>query len=179
MAITQNDFSTQPGGAVPGQSGDTSPMINATLTVADGSTFEYGDPAVSSADGEHYCENMAARAAFFEGVVARCSDGVAFLAQGLELFPQPAVLRAFRVPCPVTAVPAVGHDRVEPGVVELLPRGRDSRLHSSVLLKDPVPFELLEQPFLLSSPPLLRLGLDLVVCAAVIHGPHGVGRQCC
>jgi len=71
MAITQNDFSTQPGGAVPGQSGDTSPMINATLTVADGSTFEYGDPAVSSADGEHYCENMAAGAAFFEGVVAR------------------------------------------------------------------------------------------------------------
>jgi len=71
MAITQNDFSTQPGGAVIGQSGDTSPTINATLTVASGSTFEYGDPAVSSSDGEHYCANMSSGATFFEGIVAR------------------------------------------------------------------------------------------------------------
>ncbi|HEQ3590736.1 TPA: hypothetical protein VGT17_005210 [Vibrio harveyi] len=71
MAITQNDFSTQPGGAVPGQSGDTSPQINDALTVAEGSEFTYGDIAVSSASGQHYVENMKAGATFFEGVVAR------------------------------------------------------------------------------------------------------------
>ncbi|HAV1338035.1 TPA: hypothetical protein JG819_004699 [Vibrio parahaemolyticus] len=71
MAITQNTFETQPGGLYPGQSGDTSPQINAAKTVAEGAEFTYGDAAFS-VEGIHLTNAIdEASLPLFEGVVAR------------------------------------------------------------------------------------------------------------
>ncbi len=71
MAITQDDYGAQLGRAYPGMAADTSPQINDSKTVADGSTFAYGQIAVASGVGDGFCENFDGSQTYFEGLVAR------------------------------------------------------------------------------------------------------------
>lgn len=71
MAITQDDYSAQRARAYVGQSGDTSPQINESKTVAAGAKFEYGQVAVSSPSGDSFCENFDGSQTFFEGIIPR------------------------------------------------------------------------------------------------------------